>query len=190
MEFQDEIRQYLDKVRNVLQSLDIEAINKAINELLKARERGAAIYVFGNGGSAATASHYVCDFNKGVFDGIGGKKFQLYCLSDNIPIMTAIANDVSYHEVFRSQLKEVLKPEDLLVAVSGSGNSENVINAMEYGKQIGCRTIGVTGYDGGKVKAMADFHLHAAIDDMQMAEDVHMIFGHLMMKAIGNRLGK
>lgn len=190
MEFQQDIKAYLSREVEVIKSLDIEAINEVINELLKVREREANIYIFGNGGSAATASHYVCDFNKGVFNEMGEKRFKFHCLSDNTPIITAIANDDSYDEVFRGQLKGILKSEDLLIAVSGSGNSRNVVNAIEYGKKIGCKTIGITGYTGGKIKEMADFNLHVNVDDMQISEDVHMIFDHLMMSVIRSSKAK
>ena len=173
------IKSYFDREIETIKKLDINAINEAVNAIWSAYEREATIYIFGNGGSAATASHFVCDFNKGISEN-KDKKFNLICLSDNIPTMTAIANDVSYDEVFRYQLLNKLKPTDLVIGISGSGNSKNVINAVEYAKEIGTPVIGITGYNGGKLKALADHHMDANIDDMQISEDIHMIFDHMM----------
>lgn len=185
-DYKSEIMDYLDKEIKVLQKLDIGAINEVINVLEEARERDADIYIFGNGGSAATASHFCCDFNKGVSEGTEGNKYRFHCLSDNVPTMMAIANDIAYEEVFREQLRDVLKAEDLVIGISGSGNSANVINAILYAKERGCKVIGITGEHGGKLRGLADCHLDAEIDDMQISEDVHMIFDHLMMKCICN----
>ena len=138
----------------------------------------------GNGGSAATASHMVCDFAKGASDVLGGKKFCFECLNDNTPIIMAIANDLCYEEVFAHQLRGKLRPEDLVIGISGSGNSENVLRAVQYAKAMGVPTIGVTGYSGGKLKAMADYIMHVDIDDMQVAEDLHMMFDHMLMRVI------
>ena len=173
------IKSYFDREIETIKKLDINAINEAVNAIWSAYEREATIYIFGNGGSAATASHFVCDFNKGISEN-KDKKFNLICLSDNIPTMTAIANDVSYDEVFRYQLLNKLKPTDLVIGISGSGNSKNVINAVEYAKEIGTPIIGITGYNGGKLKMLADYHMDANIDDMQISEDIHMIFDHMM----------
>lgn len=182
--YKKEIVKYLNREIEVLQKLNIDAINEVINVLESARERGADIYIFGNGGSAATASHFCGDFNKGVSEGIQGNKYRLHCLSDNVPTMMAIANDIAYEEVFREQLKDVLKTEDLVIGISGSGNSANVINAVLYAKEKGCKVIGITGYHGGRLKELSDYHLDAEINDMQISEDIHMMFDHLIMKCI------
>ena len=154
---------YIEKEIVVLKKLDLDELNLAM----------------GNGGSAATASHMVCDFNKGV-SFVVGKKFRLQCLNDNVPSVMAIANDMSYDEVFSYQLQGVLEPGDLLVAISGSGNSKNIIKAVEYAKTIGCKVVGITGYSGGK--------MHVAVDDMQIVEDIHMIFDHMMMRVFCDNL--
>ena len=184
MDYHKEIGRYIKREIEVLQRLDIRSINEVINVLENARKREADIYVFGNGGSAATASHYCCDFNKGVSNGTKGNKYKFHCLSDNIPTMLAIANDIAYEEIFREQLKGVLKAEDLVIGISGSGNSISVINAVQYAKEVGCKVIGITGYCSGRLKELADYHLNAEVDDMQIAEDIHMVFDHLMMKCI------
>ena len=184
MEFREQIEQYLKWEIEILNSLDVDAINQVLNLLLEIKEYGGNIYIFGNGGSAATASHFVCDFNKGVSEALGGKKFKFHCLSDNIPTLMAIANDFSYEDIFRYQLQEVLQPKDIVIAISGSGNSKNVVSAVEYARQVGSKVIGLTGYDGGKVKQLADFNLHVPVQDMQITEDIHMILDHMLMKIL------
>lgn len=180
MNYQPMIRAYIEDEISVLRRLDVEAIDAVIRQLALAWERGAAVYVFGNGGSSATASHYQNDFNKGVSEHIE-KKFRFHCLNDNIPTLMAVANDIGFEEVFRFQLRGHLQPGDLVMAISGSGNSKNVVNAAEYAKAQGNTVIAVTGFDGGQLAALADYRLHAPVKSMQLTEDIHMIFDHLMM---------
>jgi len=174
------ISAYIEREIAVLKTLDVDAIDAVLQLLEKTLENEGTIYIFGNGGSAATASHYQNDFNKGVSE-YTEKKFRFQCLNDNVPTLMAIANDIGYEEVFRFQLKGKLRPNDIVFAISGSGNSKNVLNAVEYVKSCGNAVVGVTGYSGGKLKALCDYSLHAPINSMQMTEDIHMIFDHLMM---------
>lgn len=176
----EKIKNYLELEKKVLDSLDIEEINKAMNTLEEARLAGATVYICGNGGSASTASHFVCDFNKGVSESLE-QKYNFVCLSDNIATMMAYANDISYDEIFERPLHGRIKEGDLLIAISGSGNSENVVRATKYAKAQGNTVIGITGYSGGKVRELADISLHVPIDNMQITEDLHMMFDHLMM---------
>ncbi len=180
---QNLIRSYFDEEIDVIRHLDIDAIHRAVNAIYEAYKRNAVIYVFGNGGSAATASHFVCDFNKGISER-REKKFNLVCLSDNVPLMTAIANDFSYDDIFYYPLIERLHKNDLVIAISGSGNSKNVLRAVEYAKRIGTPVIGITGYNGGKLKELSDYHMDAMIDDMQISEDIHMIFDHMLYRVL------
>lgn len=173
------IKSYFDRVIEAIKKLNLEDINAAVQAIWAAYEREATIYIFGNGGSAATASHYVCDFNKGISEK-KEKKFNFVCLSDNVAQMMAIANDISYDEVFRYPLVGRLKPTDLVIGISGSGNSKNVIRAVEYAKEIGAPVVGITGYHGGKLKELADYHMDVMEDDMQISEDLHMVFDHMM----------
>lgn len=178
------IKDYLQREIKILNSLDTEKISEAVNAITAAGDRGATVWVMGNGGSAATASHFVCDFSKGVCHSPTGKRYDLRCLSDNTPIFTAIANDVSYDDVFYLQLKDILKSDDLVIAISGSGNSKNIIKAAEYAKKVGATLLGITGYDGGKLLPLSDYSLHVPVNDMQISEDVHMIFDHMIMKIL------
>ena len=163
-----------------LKKLDVDSIDLAMNLLMKAYENKKKIYIFGNGGSSATASHFQNDFNKGISEYVD-TKFNFTCLNDNVATLMAIANDIGFEEVFRFQLKNKLEEGDLVIAISGSGNSKNVILAVEYAKSLGNQVIGLTGYDGGKLKELSDVSLHADVMSMQVTEDIHMIFDHLIM---------
>ncbi len=180
MDYNNLIDTYLEQEIEVLKRIDVSAVNEVLNLLETGMKRDATIYIFGNGGSAATASHFQNDFNKGVSEHID-KKFRFLCLNDNVSTIMAIANDIGYEEVFRFQLQGKIKEGDILMAISGSGNSPNVINAVEYGKKQGCKVVGLTGYSGGRLKELSDISLHVPINSMQITEDVHMIFDHLMM---------
>jgi len=180
MGYKKNIVNYLAEEIEVIKSLDVNSINEVIKEIEQSQERGSKIYICGNGGSAATASHFCCDFNKGV-SGESNTNTNFICLSDNIPTMMAIANDLSYDEIFSYQLKNRLKPGDLLFAISGSGNSKNIVRAMEVAKAKGNKIIGMCGYNGGKVKEMSDVCFHVNINNMQIVEDIHMMLDHCMM---------
>ena len=179
-DYRDEIKDYIRLEREVLNNLDIDAINDVLNLLEEVREKDGTVYIMGNGGSSATASHFVNDFGKGVSEYIE-KKFRFVCLNDNVPTVMAIANDIGFDEIFRFQLKNKLGPNDIVIAISGSGNSKNVINAVLYAIEKGNKVVGLTGYSGGKLKELSDINLHVPINSMQITEDVHMIFDHLMM---------
>ncbi|HIZ54729.1 D-sedoheptulose-7-phosphate isomerase [Flavonifractor sp. An306] len=180
MNYMNDIQNYIALEIEVLKKLDVEQINAALNLLNETRQRKGRIYICGNGGSAATASHFQNDFNKGVSEYIE-VPFRFHCLNDNVATLMAIANDIGYEEVFRFQLRNNLEENDVLVAISGSGNSPNVIRAVEYAKEQGCKIIGLTGFSGGKLREISDISLHASVNSMQVTEDIHMIFDHLMM---------
>lgn len=180
MNYINDIQNYIALEIEILKKLDAEQINAALNLLDETRQKKGRIYICGNGGSAATASHFQNDFNKGVSEYIE-VPFRFHCLNDNVATLMAIANDIGYEEVFRFQLRNNLEENDVLVAISGSGNSPNVIRAVEYAKEHGCKIIGLTGFSGGKLKQLSDISLHAPVNSMQVTEDIHMIFDHLMM---------
>lgn len=180
MDFQNDIKEYINCEIETLKKLDVNAINDALNLLLCAQNNHKRIYSFGNGGSSSTASHFQNDFAKGVSEYLENK-FRFYCLNDNVPTIMAIANDIGFEEVFRYQLKGVIEPGDVVIAISGSGNSKNVLNAVEYAKSCGGKVIGLTGYSGGKLREWSDVSLHVPVNSMQITEDVHMIYDHLMM---------
>lgn len=180
MNYTKDIQEYIALEIEVLKRLDAVQIDVALNLLDETRRRKGRIYICGNGGSAATASHFQNDFNKGVSEYIE-VPFRFHCLNDNVATLMAIANDIGYEEVFRFQLRGNLEPDDILVAISGSGNSKNVLNAVDYAKEQGTKVIGLTGFDGGRLKELCDVSLHVPVKSMQVTEDIHMIFDHLMM---------
>ncbi len=182
-DYRDQIGKYIQLEKETLDKLDVDAINAALNLINQTRTERHTIYIFGNGGSSATASHFQNDFNKGLSEYLENK-FRFCCLNDNIATLMAIANDISFEEVFRFQLQGRLATGDIVIAISGSGNSKNVINAVDYAKQQGNAVIGVTGYDGGRLRELADISLHADVMSMQVTEDIHMIFDHLMMAVL------
>ncbi len=183
MDYSTQIKDYIDLERSILEKLDVNEIDRALNLLVETLNNEGTIYIFGNGGSSSTASHFVNDFNKGVSEYLE-KKFNFICLNDNVSTLMAIANDIGFEEVFRFQLKNRLKKNDIIIAISGSGNSKNVINAVEYAKENGNQIIGLTGYNGGKLKELSDINLHVPVNSMQVTEDIHMIFDHLMMSIL------
>lgn len=185
MDYINELNAYREREIAVLNSLDLNSVNQVMNVLEDARLHGKRIFICGNGGSAATASHYCCDFNKGVSEN-QKDKYNFECLNDNVPTLMAVANDIGYEEVFRFPLKNKMKSGDILIGISGSGNSKNVVNAMEYAKNIGGTTIAIVGYSGGKMKEMADYNIHVNINDMQISEDIHMMLDHMMMYVLSH----
>lgn len=187
MDYTRQIQDYMALEIEVLKKLDVDAINAAMNLIEETRQKEGTIYIFGNGGSSATASHYQNDFNKGVSEYIE-TKFRFQCLNDNMATVMAIANDLGFENVFSFQLENKLKPQDIVIAISGSGNSPNVIKAVEYAKAQGNKIIGLTGYTGGKLKALSDISLHVPVMSMQVTEDVHMLYDHLMMSIFHKEL--
>ena len=182
-DYKNEIRTYIAHEIETLNKLDVDQIDAALNMLVETMENGNTVYVFGNGGSSATASHFQNDFNKGVSEHTE-KKFNLLCLNDNVATVMAVANDIGFEEIFRFQLRGHIKPGDVVLAISGSGNSKNVINAVEYAKAQGNKIIGLTGFGGGKLRELSDVSLHVPINSMQVTEDIHMVFDHLMMSVL------
>jgi len=184
VDYKLKLQDYLNKEIEVLKSIDLDQINTVMNVLEEAKDQGKTTYICGNGGSAATASHFVCDFNKGLND--EASQYNFVCLSDNTPIMMAISNDIGYEETFRYQIKGRIKAGDIFFGISGSGNSANVVNGMEYAKNVGAKTIALVGYDGGRMRQIADYCIHVNVNNMQIAEDVHMIMDHIMMYTLKN----
>jgi D-sedoheptulose 7-phosphate isomerase len=177
---------YLTELKQVLDDLPRERFDEIVDRLMEAYEADRQIFVIGNGGSASTASHFACDINKGVSLG-RDKKFKVICLNDNIPTMLAYANDLSYEDVFVEQLKNFLTPDDTLLALSGSGNSPNVIKAVAYANELGACTLGLTGFEGGELGRIASTALVVPSNDMQKIEDLHMIVVHMIMQIAQKR---
>jgi D-sedoheptulose 7-phosphate isomerase len=177
------VSNYLAAHANLARLLNVEAFQKGIDTVNSAFQNGKKIITCGNGGSASTASHYITDWNKMV-NLATGKKFRGVSLCDNIGLITAYGNDLSYDDVFSGQIDALMDEGDLLVAISGSGNSTNVIKAVEAAKRAGGKTLAVVGYDGGKLKPLCDQVVWVESFDMQLCEDVHLMFGHMVMKTL------
>ncbi|MBS3120762.1 SIS domain-containing protein [Candidatus Woesearchaeota archaeon] len=183
-----DIRQYLTSVNDTLNKMKIENIDAFVTLLLETYEKGGTVYVFGNGGSAATASHFCGDLIKGVSYGLE-KRFRAICLNDNMPALMAIANDISYDDIFLEQLKNFLRSGDLVIGISGSGNSANVVKALQYAKEVGATTVAICGFKGGKIKDVCDLALHAEVNDMEVSEDIHhLILTHCVKRLITKKL--
>ncbi len=176
----DFARAYLDLLESILRRIDSEEVGRFIETLLTARERGSTIFFIGNGGSAATASHFANDIAIGTnaYD----KPFRALSLTDNVALITAIGNDFGYEEIFVRQLRVLGKSGDILVGISASGNSPNLIKAFEYGNAAGITTVAITAFDGGKMKSLAAQGIHVATGPKEYgpAEDAHMVLDHLI----------
>lgn len=174
-------RTYLNQLKSLIDVFPHDKFEAIGELLLEAYERDRQIFVMGNGGSGTTASHFVCDINKGsCFE--HEKRFKVICLNDNVPTIMAYANDLSYDHIFVEQLKNFLNSGDVVIGISGSGNSRNVLHAITYAKEKGARTVGLTGFDGGHLAKTVEFPLIATVSDMQKVEDLHMIVVHMLMQ--------
>ncbi len=171
--------QYREKLIATLAALDLAQVDRAYEWMREAREAGRTIFLTGNGGSAASASHFVCDMLKGAsFQ--KAKRFRILALHDNMPTLTAYSNDVDYHDAALEQLKNFAEAGDVLIAISGSGNSPNVLRAMEYANAKGLKTIALSGRDGGKLSPLAQLDIHTPEQHMGRIEDAHMIALHMI----------
>ncbi len=173
-------RGYLAYLSQVLAQLDADAIAAFVDLLVQARERGARIFFLGNGGSAATASHFANDIAVGSKS--SGSPFRAISLTDNVPMMTAIGNDFGYDDIFKRQLEIQMQPGDVVVAISASGNSPNLVKAIEHANNQGAHSVALTGFDGGRLKQIAHLNVHVPTDrgEYGPAEDGHMILDHLV----------
>ncbi|PYX76271.1 MAG: phosphoheptose isomerase [Acidobacteria bacterium] len=178
-------RQYFKQYNHVIANLPYATIEQVAAELLRVYEEGRAIFLFGNGGSAALASHVACDLGKGTLvEGNSCKRFRVLPLTDNVPLMTAWANDSSYERIFAEQLRNFVAPDDVAFAISGSGNSLNVLQALEVAKGAGAFTIGLAGFQGGRMKALCDLCIVVPSDNMQIIEDFHVGVAHALFTLV------
>jgi D-sedoheptulose 7-phosphate isomerase len=167
----------------LFEKIDRDEIDNAIFLIEEAFLKGKKIITCGNGGSASTASHFITDWNK-MTNIASGKKFRGLSLVDNIGLVTAYANDISYEEVFSGQLRAIMDAGDLIIGISGSGNSKNVINAIHYANNNGGKSLVFVGYDGGVLKQISEHSVWVPSFDMQLCEDIHLMLGHLVMKKL------
>ncbi len=173
------IRHYLYQMTTLLMDSPIDSMMDLLELLIWVRERGKRVFTFGNGGSAASASHLACDLAKGTING-SRKRFKVICLSDNVPLITAWANDEDYSDIFVQQLDPLVEADDVVIGISGSGNSANVIRAIELANARRASTVGFSGFDGGLLSQTAAISIVVPSDNMQQVEDAHMIMIHLL----------
>ncbi|PLX67345.1 MAG: sugar isomerase [Denitrovibrio sp.] len=181
MEKKDFILSYTSKLKKLLDNVDVNAISEIIDLLEETQKKKGVIYVLGNGGSSGTASHMANDLNVGL-KRRNIRTFNVVSLADNSPVITAISNDIGYDNIFYMQLLEVLKPEDIIIAISCSGNSPNITKAIDYAKTVGSKVVGCTGFDGGELRQKSDicFHVDTPKGEYGLVEDMHMILDHVI----------
>lgn len=185
--FAPRIHEYLDQTRNSLDRIPVADIERVIEEVLRANERGSQVFILGNGGSASASSHFACDLGKGTI--IPGRpRFRVIALSDNIALITAWANDFDYTDIFAEQLTNLIRPQDLVIGISGSGKSPNVVKALRCAREMGGITVAFTGFDGGLVKDIVDIPVIAPGNFMGQIEDMHLILVHMVCTLVRERL--
>lgn len=178
-----DIRHYFGAVQSLLDAVPFDAVEQVVDALMEANRAGQTVFICGNGGSAATATHFGCDLAKRPIVA-GQPRFRVIALTDNNALMTALSNDISYDAVFAEQLLPLVRRGDVLIGISGSGNSRNVLNAVQVAREAGALTIGFSGYDGGKLKPMVDISVHVPCDTMAMVEDVHLMLEHAICERL------
>jgi D-sedoheptulose 7-phosphate isomerase len=180
----DFVHEYINEVKAALDNLDIDSVNHALVMILKAYEKGSRVFILGNGGSASTASHMACDLGKGTlsrFYDNKEKRLRVMSLSDNIALLTAYANDLSFDHAFVQQLINLIEKDDLVIVLSGSGNSKNLIKAIKHSKEHGAKTIGILGFtNGGKLAQLVDCSIIVQSNHYGPVEDVHLVLNHVL----------
>ncbi len=181
MSIESFVKSYKSHLIDLINNIDSSVIEAIINAIETTVQKKSRIYILGNGGSSATASHMVNDLGAGLRRR-GIINLDVVSLADNTPVITAIANDIGYDNIFYMQMEGLLNPEDLVIAISCSGNSPNIIKAIQYAKKQGCKLVGVTGFDGGLLKEISDINFHVDVEKGQygLVEDVHMILDHII----------
>ncbi len=186
-----DLKEYINYLQSNLQKIDEGQVKKLSDLIFDAYQNEKMIFVIGNGGSAANASHFAQDLAKGTrYSEKQEKYIKAFSLTDNFPYISAIGNDHGYENIFTMQLKTFAKKGDLLIAISGSGNSPNIINAIEWGNENGLTTIGITGYDGGKLSKINSFNVHSELNDMCTVESIHSVLFHYLIIDLKNRIEK
>ena len=172
---------YADTICAVLRGLDPGQFQAMIGILAEAYRADRQVFIAGNGGSAGTANHFVCDFGKNAVQGKGKRRFRVLSVCDNVEKITALGNDIAFEAVFRFQLENLMRPGDVLIVVSASGNSPNIVRACEFAAELGARVIALAGFAGGKIKSLADACLVAPLTSYEQIEDVHLAILHMVV---------
>jgi len=183
-------KQYFEELQRVMVSFPKDGIDQIAETFLRAYDTGRTVYLFGNGGSAALASHFACDLGKGTAYCNGGKRFRVLSLTDNLPTLTAWANDTNYEDVFSEQLRNFVQPGDVALAISGSGNSKNVLNALRVAREARATTVGISGFQGGEMKPLCDICVVVPSENMQIIEDLHVAMAHSIFRIVYRRISR
>ena len=181
-------QRYFTELQRAAADLPYDDIDQLAATLFKAYQSGRTVYTFGNGGSAALASHFACDLGKGTAYCNGGRRFRVLALTDNVPTVTAWANDSSYDDIFSEQLTNFIQVHDIAFAISGSGNSKNVLRALRAAHHVGAITLGISGFHGGEMKALCDQCVVVPSENMQIIEDLHLAIAHSIFRNLSNRM--
>lgn len=200
-----DFRNYVVELREVLDRLPLGDVERVADVLYQAYEDDRMVFIFGNGGSAALASHMVCDLGKGTHsprpagmadDAAAGapmaeiKRLKVFSVTDNVPMITAWANDAAYEDIFAEQIGNFIGPQDVAFAISGSGNSANVLKALKLAREKGAITVGLAGFEGGKMKRLLDYGVVVPSHSMQQIEDAHLVLAHLIFLNFRERVGR
>lgn len=174
------VENYFDELKKTINKVSLKDIEKIVNALYEAYENDQQIFLIGNGGSASLASHFACDLGKGTVENFNSneKRFKIISLTDNISTITAYANDLSYEDIFSQQLKNLMNPKDIALAITASGNSPNILRGIEEASKLETITIGFIGFDGGKLKNMVDYYIHVPSNNYGIIEDIHTSLMH------------
>jgi len=182
------LSEYLDRTIGALRTIDLAAVARVVESVEAAYREGRRVLVFGNGGSATTASHLAEDLATYAIPFSEPRRLEVLCLSESPSVLTALANDLAFEQVFAEQVQQWARRGDLVIAMSGSGNSPNILAGVERARRIGATTVGLTGFDGGRLGGLVDIHLHVAVDAMQNAQDGHMVIVHLIIDGFRRRV--
>jgi len=183
-------KQYFDDLQRVVARVSREGLDQIASTLMEAYECGRTVFTFGNGGSAALASHLACDLGKGTAYCNGGKRFRVLALTDNLSVLTAWANDSGYEDVFSEQLRTFIQPQDVAFAISASGNSKNVLNALRVAREARAKTVGISGFEGGQMKPLCDICVVVPSSNMQIIEDLHLAMSHSIFRIVHSRMSR
>lgn len=191
----ENFRQYLFEVKEILDKLPMEGLKDVCDVLYRAYEDDRTVFIFGNGGSAALASHMVCDLGKGTQpaapaqnNGRPKKRFKAFSVTDNVPMITAWANDSAYEDIFSEQIDNFVQRDDVAFGISGSGNSPNVLKALKRAREKGAITVGLTGFEGGKMKSLLEYGIVVPSNSMQQIEDIHLVIAHMIFLDLKGRM--
>ena len=175
----------------MLDEIDLQAIEKIGEILSMAYKNERSVFIIGNGGSASTASHFACDLSKGTLErhyNMYEKRFKAYLLTDNVALLTAYGNDLDYQDIFTQQLRNLIQKGDILIAITGSGNSKNIVNAVKLANSLGAITIGFLGFDGGEVKDLVDEKIIVKSNNYGIIEDAHLMLEHMICLSLKEKI--